>query len=113
MLRKYNALFILPATLSDEDVEKAMQNVTEAIARLNGTASNVHVLGKHTFARPLKSHETGHYAKMQIDIEPGNIDALLAKLKLNEDVFRVQVLRDEEDSAPVADAEPNKEKDNG
>jgi len=119
MLRKYNALFILPATFGDDDVEKVMKTVEETVAQFNGRVPQMRMLGKRPFARPLKKHETGFYAKMQIEIEPGSIDALLAKLKLNEDVFRVQILRDESPAVqvtkPVQAAEPvqNEEENNG
>lgn len=94
-MKKYNALFILPAALSDEDVQKTLQNVQESISKLQGTATNVDVLGKRMFARPLKKQDMGHYVKMQIEIAPGSIDALIARVKLNENVFRMQILRDE------------------
>ena len=113
MLRKYDALFILPVTLTDDDMEKAMQKVREIISGLNGTPSNMKILGKRTFARLMKKHDNGQYVKMQIDIEPDSIDALLAKLKLNEDVFRVQILRGEESPVPAAETAPEKENDNG
>lgn len=115
MLRKYDGLFILPAKLSDDGAEKAMETVKETVAKLGGTAHDTNILGKRHFARPLKKQETGYYVKMQMDIEPESIDALLARLKLNENVFRVQILRADATVAPVAAPEEEEEekKDDG
>jgi small subunit ribosomal protein S6 len=113
MSRKYNALFILPAALSDEDVQKTLQNVQESVSKLNGTATNVDVLGKRMFARPLQKQDTGHYVKMQIDIAPESIDALIARVKLNENVFRMQILRDEGFIPTARPTAPDLEADNG
>ena len=90
-LKEYEALLILPAKLDDEAVKKAMQTVSDEVATLGGTVSNYDVVGKKVFARILKKQTAGIYVKMQFELDADAVSALLARLKFNADVFRIQV----------------------
>lgn len=111
-MRAYSALLILPSALGEAAVQKAMQQVRDEIGKLGGVAEDTETMSKRSFARPMGKHDAGHYVKLKFNFEPHNIDALLARLKLNEDIFRVQVLRGEEACEP-AGAEKDEVQDNG
>jgi len=111
-LRAYSALFILPSALGDAAVKKAMQQVRDEIGKLGGVAEDTETMSKRSFARPMGKQDAGHYVKLRFNFEPHNMDALLARLKLNEDIFRVQMLRDEEACEPVS-AEKDEVQDDG
>ncbi len=90
-MREYEALLILPAKLDDEAVKKAMQTVSDEIASLGGSVSNYDVVGKKVFARMLKKQNAGIYVKMHFELDASAIKGLLAHLKYNADVFRIQI----------------------
>lgn len=117
MVRKYDALFILPATLKEDDLDKTLKAIEDLIANLDGTASDVDILGKRSFARPTKKLDAGYYVKMKIDMDPAKLDDFRARLKLNEGVFRAQILRADEKAAATPPAEaasaPDEEAANG
>jgi small subunit ribosomal protein S6 len=95
-LRKYDALLILPVALDDDAIDKALERLRNEIVKLEGTVSDAKPMGRRAFARPLKKKEAGVYVTMAFELDPSRIDALIARLKLNEDLFRLQILRHEE-----------------
>lgn len=111
-MNKYKATFIFPSFLSEEALDKVLDRVCEEIEKVGGAVRARKVVGKRSFARPLKKHEHGIYVRLRLELPPTAIDPLLGRFKLNDDVFRVQILRDEsnaeevvaEEAAPVAAA---------
>ena len=106
-MRTYEALVIFPETLKDDAVGTAVNRVRTEIDKLGGRVSAATVLGKRQFSRTLKKLEAGHYVRVTFDLEPDKLVALQARYRLIEQVFRVQIVRQEQ-PAPVAapQAEP-------
>lgn len=98
-LKTYEALFIFSSSLKDEALEEVVEQIRGEIAKLNGSIQGVHPMGKRTFVRPLKKCEAGQYVRIDFCVDPGNISALQARFKLNENIFRVQIVRGHEDRA--------------
>ena len=90
-LREYEALLILPARLDDEAVKKIMQTVSDEIATLGGSVANYDVIGKKVFARMLKKQNAGIYVKMHFELDADALKAFLARLRFNDDIFRIQI----------------------
>lgn len=105
MLKKYDGLFIFAGAVKDEALEKAVERTTAEITRLGGQVESSDTLGRRTFARPMKKRDNGVYVKIRFQLPSDQIDALRARYRLSEDVFRVQILvRDERlDAAKAAD----------
>ncbi len=96
MLKKYDGLLIFAGSSKDEVLEKALERVSSEITRLGGSVDTTDTLGRRSFARPMKKRENGVYVKVQFQLPPSNIASLRTRLRLNEDVFRAQLLvRDE------------------
>ena len=86
----------------NERLEKALAEVT----RLGGNVLETVVIGapKEGFARPLKKHSTGIYVKVRIELDPSNVEELVNRYHLVEEVFRVQILAvDERREAKLAE----------
>jgi ribosomal protein S6 len=92
-LNKYEALLILPEMLKDTMLEESLGRVKAEIKKLGGDVESVTRLGKRAFARTLKKQVAGHYAILSFTMPGDQIRPLQARLKLSEDVFRVQVVR--------------------
>jgi len=112
-VNKYEAMIILPETIKDEEFEKKLDQVAEEIEKLGGKVASKTRLGKRTFARQMQKKDAGYYAIVSFVIGPDQIPALLARYKLNEDVFRVQIVRASETEAQAESAGVEKEKANG
>ncbi len=96
MLKKYDGLFIFAGSVKDEALEKALQRVNAEIERLGGSVDATDNLGRRAFARPMQKRENGVYVKVQFQLDPSKVGTLRVRFRLNEDVFRMQVLiRDE------------------
>jgi len=102
-LNTYDVMFIFPATKNDEEFTKLQEAVTGEITRLGGTIERTDKMGRRSFARILgKASTDGLYLRLWIKLEATAIDPLLARFRLNEDIFRVQVRRLEGGVPPPA-----------
>ena len=93
MSKKYEGLFIFSDSLHDEELQKILERVRGEIVKLDGNVQGTQMLGRRSFSRPMKKKESGQYVRIDFTLEkPENMQALLARLKLNEDVFRAQIV---------------------
>lgn len=101
-MNKYEAMIIFPESLKEEALEGALDKVTAEIEKLGGRVEAKTRLGRRVFARPLDKHTAGQYMVVTFQLEGGKVDALRARLKLNEDIFRFQIVRVPEKAQAVA-----------
>lgn len=105
-MNKYEAMIIFREDLKDADWDGAVDAVRAEIEKLGGKVASCTRLGKREFARPMQKQLSGHYGLIAFQLEGDKVGALQARLKLDEQVFRVQVV-----SAPAV--VPLKKKDAG
>ena len=91
-MKTYEAMFIFSGSLKDDALEKILERVRGDIGKLNGTVVNSQTMGNRSFARTMQKRDSGLYVKMTISMDPKDVDALGAKFRLNEDIFRVQIV---------------------
>lgn len=102
--RLYEALVILPRTLGEEDIEGAVSSIRSDVEKIGGVFCGAARIGKRLFARPLgKRQDAGYYLVVECELEGEQVAALRARFKLNEKIFRTQVVLKEETAAPVAE----------
>ena len=92
-MNKYEAMFIFREDLKEEVLEEALNKVRAEIKKVGGEVDNTTRMGRRAFARTMQKKTGGQYVIMVFRCAGGQITPLLAKYKLNEDVFRVQILR--------------------
>ncbi len=90
-MKKYEGLFIFPATTKDEELDSAIATCTAEIAALGGTFEAAEKLGRRQFARPMNKQTSGVYVKLPLELDADKITPLLARYKLNDRIFRVQI----------------------
>lgn len=95
-MNKYEAMIIFRDTLKDADWDGAVEAVRAEVDKLGGKTTSCTRLGKREFARPMQKQQGGHYGLVAFQLPGDKVGALQARLKLNEQVFRVQVV-----TAPV------------
>lgn len=91
-MNKYEAMLILPESIKDSDLEAELDKAAEEIKKLGGTIESKTRLGKRAFARKLGKEEAGHYVIVNFSLDSDKIPPLLARYKMSESVFRVQIL---------------------
>ncbi len=92
-MNKYEALVILPESLKDTMLEESLGRVKTEIKKLGGDVESATRLGKRAFARKMKKQDAGHYVILSFSLPGDQIRPLQARLKLDEDVFRIQVVK--------------------
>ena len=103
-MKKYEAMIIFRESLKETDWDGAVDAVRTEIEKLGGKVTSSTRLGKRDFARPLQKQQSGHYGLIAFELAGDKIAALQARLRLDEQVFRVQVV-----SAPAVPPPPRKE----
>jgi len=107
-VNKYEAMIIFKESLKDTDWDGAVEVVGKEIEKLGGRMTSCTRLGKREFARQMQKQNSGHYGLIALQMDGSKVVDLLARLKLNEQVFRVQVV-----TAPEAPPAPVKEASDG
>lgn len=102
-LNKYEAMFIFPESVKDSELEEVLTGARDEIKKAGGEIDSTTRLGKRAFARKMNKQDAGHYAIVSFQMaKPDGLPALLARYKLDEQVFRVQIVRASEKPAAVA-----------
>ncbi len=89
----YEGMFILPKSINEDALDGALATIGQEIATLGGAVKNTTKLGKRHFARPMGKQNSGYYFIIDFDFDGTQIDALLARFKLGNVVFRVQITK--------------------
>ena len=97
MTTRYELLYIIPATLTDEEVGAVETKVAAVIAKVGATVESTKRLGKFRFTYPIKNQRHGHYVMLMVGAEPSmtaKIDEYMRLLPV--DVLRHLLLRADE-----------------
>ncbi len=104
-MNKYEAMIIFPDALKDEALEAALEKVEAEIEKSGGKVESKTRMGRRQFARPMDKQNSGQYMVVNFKLDGGKLGPLQARFKLNEEIFRIQIVRASEIipvPAPVA-----------
>ena len=91
-MKTYEGMFIFPGSLAEDALAQAVEKVKSEIVRMGGQILDAVVLGRRNFSRPMKKQESGNYLRIRFDLDPAAMAGLAARLKLNEQLFRQQIV---------------------
>jgi small subunit ribosomal protein S6 len=95
-MRTYELLYIIPATLTDEEVAQTESDILALIQKYGGDPKESRRLGKFKFAYLMKKIRHGYYVMVYFDSEPENVAKINEALRINERVVRHLILSKEE-----------------
>lgn len=95
-MNRYEAMFILPESVKDEELKDVLESICDEIKKLDGQIESQTRLGKRPFSRKLKKEMAGHYVIVTFTLPGDKIAALQARYKLDERIFRVQIVRQDQ-----------------
>lgn len=102
-MKKYEGMFIFPASTQDEALNAVIERSTAEMTNLGGAVESTEVLGRKSFAHPMAKQDSGIYVKVLFELDPAKISALHARYALDEEVFRFHAFsRNERLEAEVA-----------
>jgi small subunit ribosomal protein S6 len=103
-MNKYEAMLIFSESFKDDKLEAAMDKVKAEIEKTGGKVGGATRLGRRQFARRLEKETAGHYAVVSFELPGDKVAALHGRFKLNEEIFRVQIVRQPEVAAEPSPA---------
>ncbi len=96
--KKYEALYIVPANLTDPEVQAIADRYKEVVEKNGGTVESAKKWDKRKLAYEIEGHREGNYILMHFESSSQVPQELSRLLRINDDVIRHRIyLRDEEE----------------
>ena len=92
-MNKYEAMIIVPDALKDEALDAALEKVEAEIEKSGGKVDSKTRMGRRQFARPMDKQTTGQYMVVNFKLAGDKLTALQGRFKLNDEIFRIQIVR--------------------
>jgi small subunit ribosomal protein S6 len=89
----YELVFIMNASLAEDDLTGAIGKVNDLITKLGGTVAETNQWGKRKFAYPIKKQTEGNYVLEKVEIGQTALKELDNGLKMSNDVLRYLFVR--------------------
>lgn len=88
---KYEAFYIVPAAMSDDEVQKVADHFKDVVEKNGGTVESAAKWEKRKLAYEIEDHREGNYVLMNFDA-PGEVPAELNRLMLiSDDIIRHRI----------------------
>ncbi|AGB42482.1 ribosomal protein S6 [Halobacteroides halobius DSM 5150] len=94
-MRKYETMFILNSDLEEEATESLVEKLTGVIADNDGELVDVDEWGTKELAYEINDQKAGYYTVVNFEGTPATVNELKRNYKINDNVMRYIVLRDE------------------
>ena len=91
-MNKYEILYIVDASLYDEDKEKTVQAVKALVENNGGVAEEPDRWGIRKYAYPINYKSEGFYVLMNFEADDKAPAAITAKLNINRDIVRHMIV---------------------
>ena len=91
-MKNYEILYIVDASLTDEDKEKVVLSVKELVEKNGGTTSEPDRWGVRKYAYPVNYKSEGYYCLMNFEAEDSAIASITNKLNINKDIVRHMIV---------------------
>ena len=99
--RGYEALVILKAAGTEDDLSKHAAKLDTQIKKLGGSIESSQHMGRRRLAFPISRHTEGHYYLLRFNAPTGQIGELERLFRLNELIVRFIILTQDE-AAPLS-----------
>jgi len=100
-LNRYEAMVILPESLTEDEIEKGLVALTDVVKNRGGKPSGKPArMGRKPFARPMAKQTSGEYALLRFEMAGDGVSKILQDLKPIPSIFRVQITRIPEAAKP-------------
>lgn len=96
MTSRYELLYIIPTSFTDDEVGAIEQKVGGILTKVGASAESTRRLGKFRLAYAIKKQRHGHYVLVMLTSEHGAIAKLDELLRITPEVLRHMILRAEE-----------------
>lgn len=91
-MRNYELLFIVDASIPDEDKEKTVASVSELIEKVGGKPGEPDKWGVRKYAYPINYKSEGYYCLINFEAEDTAIAQITNKLNINKNIVRQMIV---------------------
>ena len=91
-MRKYEILYIIDASISDEDKEKVIASVKSLVENNGCTAQEPEKWGVRKYAYPINYKQEGFYCLMNFEAEDKVPAIITEKLNINKNIVRHMIV---------------------
>ena len=95
-MRTYEALVILKAAGTEQDVARVAAQLEDQVKKLGGTIERSEPWGRRRLAFRIARHQEGHYQLLRFQASPAHVAELERLFRLNESIVRFMILTEEE-----------------
>ena len=91
-MRNYEMLFIVDASIAEEEREKVIAGVSELIEKVGGKAGEPDKWGVRKYAYPINYKSEGFYCLINFEAEDSAIASITNKLNINKNIVRQMIV---------------------
>ncbi len=91
-MRKYETLLIARPNLEEDQLKALLDEISDLIKREGGAVSGVDVWGLRRLEYPIEHEESGHYAVVNFESEPGAVKELERVTGIRDDILRTKTV---------------------
>ena len=91
-MKKYEILYIIENSISDEDKEKVIASVRDLIEKNGGKCEEPEKWGTRKYAYPIAYKQEGFYVLMNFEAEDSVPAAVASKLNINKNLVRHMIV---------------------
>ena len=91
-MKNYELLYIVDASISDEEKEKAVISVSELIKKAGGNPGEPDRWGVRKYAYPINYKAEGYYCLVNFEAEDSAIKAITNKLNIDKHIVRHMIV---------------------
>ena len=91
-MKNYELLFIVDASIAEEEREKVIASVSELIAKVGGKAGEPDKWGVRKYAYPINYKSEGFYCLINFEAEDSSIASITSKLNINKNIVRQMIV---------------------
>lgn len=91
-MKKYELLFIVDASIADEEKEKVVSDVSELISKAGGKPGEPDKWGVRKYAYPVNYKSEGYYCLINFEAEDDAIAVITNKLNINKNIVRQMIV---------------------
>jgi small subunit ribosomal protein S6 len=88
MTRKYEATIVLDTKGKEQSIEELVGQISKTLETAGARLEQIDQMGKREFPFSPRHVTHGYYVNVQFEAEPTVLDAVSAKLKLNDNVYQ-------------------------
>jgi len=91
-MRRYEGMFIIKPDMNDEDRDKTVASIRDAILKNGGNVTDAGKWATRQLAYPVKKYREGEYHLFQFEAEPKSIPVLEGAYRLNDNILRTLII---------------------